>query len=63
MNKRWCLCHYCVDAIRSRGEIVFTRPMEFEDMTDEEYETDTIVCDWCEEDYGSYEMYICNQEE
>lgn len=57
--ERWCLCGYCVDAIRSRGERIMTRPMETEDCTEQEYETDTVVCDWCEEDYTLNEMYVC----
>ena len=60
MSKRWCLCEYCIGALRSRGERVSARPMEFEDMTDEEYETDTVICDWCEDEFTSSEMYICN---
>jgi hypothetical protein len=58
--ERWCLCGYCVDAIRSRGERIMTRPMEFEDMTDEEEETDIVKCDWCEDECTSSEMYICD---
>ena len=58
--ERWCLCHYCVDAIRSRGEIISTRSMEIEDFTDIEYETDTVVCDFCEEEFDPCEMRICN---
>lgn len=57
---RWCLCKNCVAAIRSRGERIMTRPMEFEDCTDEEYETDIVVCDFCEDEFDRSEMYICN---
>lgn len=57
---RWCLCEHCIEAIRSRGERVMTRPMEFEDMTEEEYETEIVVCDWCEDEYETSEMFICD---
>ena len=57
---RWCLCRYCVDSIRSRGERLFTRPVEYEDLTDEEYETDIIFCDLCEEDFDTSEILICD---
>lgn len=56
---RKCLCEHCIEAIRSRGERVSTRPMESEDCTDEELETEIVVCDWCEEEYTPNEMYIC----
>ena len=59
MEERWCLCEHCIEAIRSRGERIMTRPMEWEDMTEEEYEKDVVVCDWCEEDYTPDEMYVC----
>ena len=60
MNEnRWALCDHCVEAIRSRGEGIFARPMESEDCTEEEYETDTVVCDWCEEEYCISDMNIC----
>ena len=58
-KERWCLCEYCIEALRSRGERISTRPMEFEDMTDTEYETDTVICDWCEEEFTPSKMYIC----
>lgn len=53
------LCEHCIEAIRSRGERISTRPMESEDCTEEEYETDVVVCDFCEEEYTPSEMYIC----
>ena len=56
---RFCLCRNCVDAIRSRGERILTRPMEYDDCSDEESETDVVNCDWCGEDYTSGEMFIC----
>ena len=59
-DERWCLCEHCIEAIRSRGERIFTRPMEWEDCTDEEAEIDVVVCDFCEEEYTSSEMYICH---
>lgn len=58
---RWCLCEYCVDAIRSRGERIMTRQMEFDDLTDEEYETDIVVCDFCEDEFDRSEMYVCER--
>lgn len=57
--ERWCLCEHCVAAIRSRGEQIFTRPMEREDCTDEENETDVVVCEWCEDECDLSDMYIC----
>ena len=57
---RWCLCENCVAAIRSHGERIMTRPMEFEDCTDEEYETDIVVCDFCEDEFDISTMYICD---
>lgn len=58
---RWCLCEYCVAAIKSRGEKILTRPMETDDLTDEEDETETVVCNWCEEDFTPNEIYICER--
>lgn len=60
---RLCLCEYCIEAIRSRGERIMTRPMEVEDLTEEEYETEIVVCDWCEDEYTPNEMYICEWED
>lgn len=60
MENRWCLCRYCVDAIRSRGEKILARQMEWDDCTDEEYETENVVCDFCEEEFEQSEMYICD---
>lgn len=57
--KRLCLCEHCIEAIRSRGERISTRPMESEDCTEKESETDIVVCDFCEEDYTPNEMYVC----
>ena len=57
---RWCLCGHCVGAIRSRGEKIMTRPMYCDDLTDEEAETETVVCEWCEEEFAPDEIYICN---
>jgi hypothetical protein len=53
------LCEHCIEAIRSRGERIMTRPMEIEDLSEEEYETDIVVCDWCEEEYAPIEMHVC----
>lgn len=58
-EERWALCDHCVEAIRSRGEKIFARPMDWEDCTEEENETDTVVCDWCEEEYCISDMNIC----
>ena len=57
--ERWCLCKQCIDAHWSHGEKFFTRPMELEDCTEEESETDIVVCDFCEEEYDRSDMYIC----
>lgn len=57
---RWCLCEHCVEAIRSRGERIMTRPMEWDDCTEEELETDLVLCEWCEEEYDRSEIYICD---
>ena len=56
---RCCLCEHCIEEIRSRGEQIFTRPMVSSDLTEEEYEKDIVVCDFCEEEYTSTEMYVC----
>ena len=60
MEHRWCLCGHCVEAIRSRGERIMTRPMEWEDCTEEELENDIVECDWCEDEYDRSEMYVCD---
>lgn len=39
------LCKRCIDAIKSRGEIVYVGPQVFIIDDDEEEEK----CDWCEE--------------
>ena len=57
---RWCVCENCVAAIRSRGERIMTRPMEWDDCTEEELETDLVLCEWCEEEYDRSEIYICD---
>lgn len=59
MKDRWCLCEHCIAAIRSRGEKIMTRPMDVEDLTETEDEIETVVCDWCDEDFTPDEMYIC----
>ena len=58
--ERWCLCKHCVDAIRSRGEKILTRPMELDDCTDEESETDIVICDFCEKEFCQSEIFICD---
>ena len=60
---RLCLCEHCIEATRSRGEKISSRPMESEDCTEQEYEMDIVICDWCHEDYEISEMYICKQGE
>ena len=47
------LCKRCVNAIRSRGELIFTRPVSFEDEIEE-----PCRCEWCEEEYTDSEMVI-----
>ena len=37
-----------------------TRPMEWDDCTDEELETDLVLCEWCEEECDRSEIYICD---
>ena len=59
MEERWCLCGHCLEAIRSRGEKILSRRMDWEDCTEEECETELVVCDWCEEEKDLSEMYIC----
>ena len=61
-DESWCLCEHCIEAIRSRGERISTRPMEWDDCTEEEYETELIICDWCEEKNELSEMHICKRE-
>jgi hypothetical protein len=60
MEERWCLCEHCVEAIRSRGEKIMTRPMDWEDCTEDELENDIVICDWCENEFDRSEMYICD---
>lgn len=62
MQKRLCLCEYCIAEVKSRGEKIFTREMTYEDCTDDELDIDVVVCDWCEEDYTVNEMYVCRWE-
>lgn len=59
---RWCLCEHCIEAIRSHGERVLTRPMENEDCTTIELEMDKVECDFCEEWYTPNEMFICKED-
>ncbi len=48
------MCRQCVNAIRSRGEEVFTRPISFEDLEEQE----TFICEWCEEEYTDSELVV-----
>lgn len=45
-KKTMCLCPYCLEAIRSRGERVTTSGIEYAD--------EPIICDWCEEETEEY---------
>ena len=53
------ICKHCVEAHWSHGEKFFTRSMEWEDCTEEESETEIIVCDFCEEENELSDMLIC----
>ena len=63
--KKWILCEYCIEAIRSHGEKIFVGEMISQDIDyDEEkeewvseYDEPIIKCDWCEE--PSPELYEC----
>lgn len=50
-KKPLCLCEYCIEAIRSRGEKL--RIVDHVYTDDEE----PIVCDWCGEETEEY--YEC----
>jgi len=56
------LCHYCIDAIKSRGEKIFVGGLvERELDLDEEgkwFVSDGLKCEWCEEEYD--ELYECH---
>ena len=42
------LCKRCIEAIKSRGEIVYVGPQVF-DIDDIDYGEEKQKCDWCEE--------------
>ena len=55
------LCRRCVDAIRTRGERIMTRPLDREDLESlEPVSTDgwdeLYRCEWCEEAYIESEI-------
>ena len=53
------MCRRCVDAIRSRGEEVFTRPLSFADMEElDPVDEEAYRCEWCEEEYTDSELVI-----
>ena len=56
------LCKRCIDAIKSRGEIVYVGPMvERELDTDCKgrwWISDDLKCEWCEE--NDDELYDCH---
>lgn len=43
------MCRDCVDAIRSRGEKIYTRNADIYDFDDFD-EMEKITCDWCDEE-------------
>lgn len=51
-HEGWWLCRHCIDAIRSRGEVVFVGPLAMD--IDEAEETETC-CEWCGEIDDLYE--------
>ena len=56
-DKPWLLCQHCIDAIKSRGEIVYVGS-EFSD-----YEPDEEVkCEWCDEPDIVYECMMPRKE-
>lgn len=55
LHKRICLCEYCVEAIRSRGEKVFVGGQV---LTLEESEDEDKPCEWCGEHDNLYGCII-----
>ena len=52
-DERVCLCQYCIDAIKSRGERVFVGGSMY-------FELDDVgKCEWCEEEFEADELYDC----
>lgn len=58
IKPKWCLCQYCIDALRSRGEKVYVGEQISQDIDSDEEgnwfqiydETEPIrKCDFCEE--------------
>ena len=56
------ICKRCIDAHWSHGEKFFTKPMEWEDCTDVEYETEIVICDFCEEENELSDMFIIKED-
>lgn len=52
-KEKWLLCRRCIDAIKSRGEIVYVGPQAY-DCT---YDDEEKVCEWCEEEDDLFECY------
>lgn len=47
------LCRYCIDAIKSRGEIVYVGSEYTDYEPDEE-----VKCEWCEEEDTVYDCIL-----
>lgn len=56
--KRICLCGYCIEAIRSHGDLVLVGECLDTDIDDDDSELPPR-CEWCyEDDPDVYECYI-----
>ena len=54
------LCEHCIEAIKSRGEIVYVGPLVERDMEmigKDWYISDGMTCDWCGEEVE--DLYDC----
>ena len=48
--KRICLCEYCIEEIRSKGESVF--------KSDLKYDAECSTCEWCGEKDDVFECLL-----
>lgn len=52
-----CICEYCIEAIRSRGEkVIKLESLYYDEKFDE---IDEVTCEWCEEETDKSEIFKC----
>lgn len=56
-QEKWHLCKNCIDAIKSRGEIIYVGPLVFS-VDNMAYGEPEQKCSWCEE---VDDLYDCIQ--